>query len=102
MAITAHFIYEDDETFKLKSTVMDFICFKGRHTAEAIASEFQSSLESFGVHKKFGKTTTDRGSNIVKAAELTDTMQRLSCLGHIYHLVVCNGTGIWMKFDGKC
>ena len=96
MAITAHYMHDG---FQLKSTIMDFIHFKGRHTAEAIAKEFEDSLKRFGVNSKYGKTTTDRGSNIVKAAEYTETIQRLSCLGHIYHLIICNGAGLWLKYD---
>ena len=62
----------------------------------AIATKFTETLHHFEIREKFGKTT-DGGSNVVRAAENCEAIQRLYCLGHLYHLVVCHGSGIWKK-----
>jgi len=53
--------------------------------AVAIADGFGECMEKFGIGGKCGKTTTDGGS---------DLLNRLNCMRHIFHLVVCHATGI--------
>ncbi|PAA79670.1 hypothetical protein BOX15_Mlig008590g2 [Macrostomum lignano] len=98
MIITCHFA---NESFQVESTTLDFIHFTERHTAEAIAHAFVQCLQKYGLYDKFGKCTTDQGSNIVRAGKICDRMQRLSCLGHILHLVVCHGSGLWEATDSS-
>lgn len=49
MGITGHYI---DETWTMKSLVLDFVRVQGRHIGEAIADAFASSMEALNIQEK--------------------------------------------------
>ena len=65
IGLTGHWI--DPETLERKSCVLACRCLKGRHTYDVLASQLEDIHTEFQIRSKVSKTTTDNGSNFVKA-----------------------------------
>ena len=65
IGVTGHWI--DTETLQRKSCVLACRRLKGRHTFDVLAAQLEDIHTEFEIRSKVSKTTTDNGSNFVKA-----------------------------------
>lgn len=65
IGVTAHWI--DNETFDRVSTVLACRRLKGRHMYDILAAKLEEIHSEYEIVSKIAKTTTDNGSNFVKA-----------------------------------
>jgi hypothetical protein len=65
IGVTVHWI--DQQTLERRSACLALRRMKGSHTYDAIAAELHDIHSKFGIKRKIVKTTTDNGSNFVKA-----------------------------------
>ena len=85
MALTLHFLTEE---FIMKSYTLEVKPIRGKHTAELIQYEMQSTFERWGLkHSMLCMMLRDSGSNMVKACSDWN-IKHFPCLGHSLHLVV--------------
>ena len=66
LGITCHFILN----WTMQSLMLECKRFKGRHTAENIAHNYDEVITSYNIDRKIVTTVTDNASNIVKAFSL--------------------------------
>lgn len=66
LGVTVHWI--DSETLQWKKAAIACRSFRGRHTYDAIASEFEDIFSQYGLTtEKVTACVTDNGNNFVKA-----------------------------------
>ena len=65
LGVTAHWINPDN--FKRESAALAFRRLTGSHTYQLLAEQLKSVHSEYGINSKVTKTTTDNGSNCVKA-----------------------------------
>lgn len=88
MSVTVHFV----EDWEMKSACLQTSYFLQDHTGEHIAEALQEALKSWNLNlTRLAAVTTDNGSNVVKALQLTK-WPRMQCFGHTLHLAIgeCN------------
>ena len=71
IGVTGHWI--ETETLQRKSCVLAFRRLTGRHTFDVLASQLEDIHTEFEIRSKVRKTTTDNGSNFVKAFSIFAT-----------------------------
>ena len=59
-----------DRTLQRKSAYLSLRRLQGRHTFDVLAAALDDVHEEFGIRRKVVRTTTDNGSNFVKAFEV--------------------------------
>ncbi|CAF1384341.1 unnamed protein product [Didymodactylos carnosus] len=88
LVLTGHYV---DKKFRLKNTIISFSSFSERHFGYNIAQAIENQLRQLVVYEKTRTITCDGASNVKKSFEQLDpSIQRLQCLGHKFHLIVCN------------
>ena len=88
MSVTVHFM----EDWEMKSACLQTSYFPQDHTAEHIAEALQEAILNWNLNPSgLVAVTTDNGSNVVKALQLTK-WPRMQCFGHRLHLAIgeCN------------
>lgn len=87
MGVTAHFI---DETFEIKSILLDVCLFEGSHTSINIASELNRLVQEWELQDNVLLAVTDNANNVKKAVE--DLKWRhFGCLAHTINLIAQDG-----------
>ena len=71
IGVTGHWI--ETETLQRKSCVLACRRLTGRHTFDVLASQLEDIHTEFEIRSKVRKTTTDNGSNFVKAFSIFAT-----------------------------
>ncbi|CAF1296806.1 unnamed protein product [Didymodactylos carnosus] len=96
MVLTGHYI---NERFKLNSCILRFSKFDHRHFSPNIDTEIEKQLKELHIFDKITTITCDGASNLIGAFRYfsRDDIQRIQCMAHKLHLVVCNGLGLWIK-----
>ena len=86
---------------KMRSTVLDFSVFIGKHTGERIAKKLVEVMEEFNIADRVFSITLDNASNNKRAMKLIQSTHKhirsFPCFAHLLNLVVTNGLGIWRK-----
>ena len=95
MCLTGHFV---DNEMNTHSSVLHFEKFDGRHFAQNVAVAVKGSLSALNIEDKIVSVTSDGGSNIRVAFNDFYRFDRIWCVAHRLHLVICNGLGLWKKF----
>lgn len=81
-------IYFLDSTYQLKAYLLETVEFPDAHTGANIAEELQEILKRWKLtQNKLSAVTTDNGTNIVAAFEITK-WRRMSYFSHILQLAV--------------
>ena len=93
LGLTGHFLNDDGQ---LTSTVLSFIVFRQRHSAEKIGNIIEKVLDQLDIRDKATSMTCDGAANICKAVDSLG-VERIHCLGHKLHLTVCNALCFWVK-----
>lgn len=121
LGVTAHVACKDNDSYSLKSFLLDCRRFTGKHCGERIASAFDEIVEEYGISNKISFILTDNASNMKRAFkvrlpdsehpesdndDLDNEMmwedmedfeqpwssgERLSCFAHSLQLVVNDG-----------
>lgn len=95
LCVTAHHV---DNDFNSKSTLLHFQSYNQRHSASNISGEVYSCLREFGIEDKVTSVTCDGASNMTKAFDIFDNIDRFWCIAHRLHLTICNGFLLWKNF----
>lgn len=95
MCLTGHWI---DKEMNMQSSILHFQTYDDRHLASKIGAEVKVRLRDLGIEEKISSITTDGGSNVRAAVETVCKFNRLWCVAHRFHLVICNGLYLWKKF----
>ena len=83
--VTIHFV---DSTYQLKAYLLETVEFPDAHTGVNIAEELQEILKNWKLTQaKLSAVTTDNGTNIVAAFEITK-WRRMPCFSHTLQLAV--------------
>lgn len=92
LAITAHFIVEDN----LKTLLIQCDEFEGHHTGERLSLAIKNTLTSWKIYNKVNFFVTDNASNMESAARYlaADGWTHFGCLAHKLNLVVQNALEI--------
>jgi hypothetical protein len=86
-----------DDNFKSHSTIISFRRFIGKHSGDRVKNFIINELEKLDIQSKICALTTDNGSDIKLASQDKSLFGiRISCLLHIFNLVVQKG--LWL-FD---
>lgn len=95
LCMTGHWY---DESMDVKSRVLVFAPFTDRHTSVNISSELEQQLKSLNILDKTTTITCDGASNMKASFKKLDPrIERVQCLAHKLHLIICNGLGLWLK-----
>ena len=94
LCITGHYI---DSSTTMRSLILHFHSFDERHHAENIAADVGLRLRDLNIQKKITTVTCDGAFNMRNAFDSFDGIDRLWCVAHRMHLVICNGLGLWKK-----
>ncbi|KAJ8562035.1 hypothetical protein ON010_g7641 [Phytophthora cinnamomi] len=87
ISLTIHYI---DEAFYLKNWTLEVQEIPGIHDGKAIAAAIAKMMEDWSLSKVYcTRLLSDRGSNVVKAAELLE----LPCIAHTLHLINVKNDG---------
>jgi GTP1/Obg family GTP-binding protein len=83
-------IHTADEEFKLLSATLGIVSFSGTHTHSVIAEKFRNICKEFDIDITKNKCyiVTDNGSNIKKAFEEMDDIERFHCVLHNIQLII--------------
>jgi hypothetical protein len=93
LTLTGHWF---DKSFGYRSTVLAFRIIVERHIEKNLRTVIDFELSNLGIEKsKIASITTDNGADIKKAAKLGGYGNAISCLLHIFNLIVQNGLGLW-------
>ena len=96
LVITGH--YFENNSYDLKSTILDFSTFKHQHTSYEISRILKKKLEELGILHKVVRVTADGARNMVKAIDSLDfNAKRFWCIAHRMHLTVTNALSFWVK-----
>ena len=98
MCLTGHWI---DSNMNFQSSIIHFQLFCDRHVASNIAAEVKGRLHHLNIEDKISSITTDGGSNIRSAVQNIWKINRIWCVAHRLHLVICNGLCFWKKFKNN-
>lgn len=92
LGVTVHFI----ENFEMKSINIACEPLHDNHTGEYLSEMINKICDVWGLsHDKIVSITTDNGSNIVKAIEITfGRAKHVRCLAHTLNLVVENSVNV--------
>ncbi|CAF3271287.1 unnamed protein product [Rotaria sp. Silwood2] len=96
LVLTGHYV---DDQFIQKTTVLKFSTFSKRHYSPVIGREIEKQLTELGIFDKVTTITCDGAPNMVGLFDYlsrTD-IDRIQCMAHKIHLIICNGLGIWLK-----
>jgi hypothetical protein len=95
LTLTGHWF---DKSFGYRSTVLAFRIILERHIEQNLRTIIDFELENLGIDKsKIASITTDNGADIKKAAKLGGYGNAISCLLHVFNLIVQNGLGLWSQ-----
>lgn len=94
MCLTGHWI---DNDINFQSSIIDFQSYNDRHVAVKIGAEIKTRLHHLNIENKISSITTDGGSNVRSAVENVCKINRIWCVAHRLHLVICNGLLLWKK-----
>jgi hypothetical protein len=93
LTLTGHWF---DKSFGYHSTVLAFRIILERHIEKNLRTIIDFELSNLGIEKsKIASITTDNGADIKKAARVGQYGNAISCLLHIFNLVVQNGLSLW-------
>lgn len=87
MALTVHFI---DESWTLKSYLLDFIEQGEDLSAVAEKERIMESLQNFGIENKIFSVTTDNAS-VAVAATRDIGRYHIRCMAHVLNIALKNG-----------
>ena len=93
MTVTCHFI---DNSWHLKSYVLETVHLSVSHTAENIASELIRIANEWSISEKVVALATDNASNAVAAARLTG-WKHIPCFAHTLNLIVKGALEAYLK-----
>jgi hAT family protein len=97
LGITAHYV---DDTWTLRSLVLDFVPLAGSHSGEELCEAFVAECDRFGILGKLLGVTTDNAANIHKLLVRLQSVclqrhitfdakeQHVRCIAHISNLAV--------------
>ena len=92
LCLSAHYY---DEHYQFKSYVIAFRRFLGNHYADRIEQFISHEVEKLNIQTKIRALTTDNATDIRSATQNKLKFGiRISCLNHIFNLVVENG--LWL------
>ena len=99
VCITGHWFTEQMD---FRSKVLVFAPFPHRHTSANISFELDKYLTSLNIFEKVTTITCDGAQNIKSAFKNIDArIQRLHCIAHKIHLIICNALGLWSKKEKR-
>ena len=91
ISTTCHYLAKG----KMRSTVLDFSVFTGKHTGERIAKKLVDVIEEFNIADRVFSITLDNASNNKRAMKLIQSTHKhirsFPCFAHLLNLVVTNG-----------
>ena len=96
LTITVHYI----ENFLLKSSILAFSHFTGRHTGINIGEVIKRELEIRGLLEKCRSITCDGAFNAVKSCGVLG-IERLRCIAHLLNLIIVTALALWAKLNQK-
>lgn len=85
IALTGHYLTEGIE---LKTVLLGCCHFPGHHTADNIAAEINTLVETYEVKEKVNFMVTDNAANIVKAVKEVLGWKHFGCYTHSLNLIV--------------
>jgi len=95
LTLTGHWF---DKSFGYRSTVLAFRIIRERHVEQNLRTIIDFELANMGIDKsKIASITTDNGADIKKAAKIGGYGNAISCLLHVFNLIVQNGLGLWSQ-----
>ena len=96
MVLTGHYV---DDNFYQKTSVLQFSTFPKRYYSPIIGHEIEKQLNELKIFDKVSSITCDGAPNMIALFNyLTRSdIDRIQCIAHKIHLIVCNGLSIWSK-----
>jgi hypothetical protein len=83
-------LHTSNDAFQLVSATLGIVAFSGAHKHDVIAEKFHQICLEFGISldKQANYITTDNGSNIKKAFDEMEQIQRFHCVVHNIQLCI--------------
>ncbi|CAG9840703.1 unnamed protein product [Diabrotica balteata] len=90
VAITAHYIIEEQSQLKLRSHLLDCFAYEEKHTAQNLAKLLADKFKEWKIELKIGCVVTDNAPN-VHAAVREGGWNSRGCFAHLINLLVRHG-----------
>lgn len=95
LCLSAHYY---DNHYEAKSHVIAFRRFHGSHDSDRIEQFIDHEIEKLDIQTKICSITSDNGGDIKAATQNKFKFEtRLTCLTHVFYLVVQNGLWLFKK-----